>query len=314
MSSPAQGHLWTLKPFFGYWLNPISPPPSTAWRAEVLDSDFGPIRLTGRLATRPEHDAVAIIVHGLGGSSASYYAQLAALAADRVNLASLRVNLRGADRRGEDFYHAGLTSDLAAAIASPALARYERIYLLGYSLGGHLVLRYLSERPDVRVRAAAVVCAPVDLAASAREIDRPARAGYRRHILRGLKDMYREVASRRPMPLAIPHAERIKTIYDWDDLIIAPRHGFDGAPDYYERMSAWPRLEEIRVPTLFIASEYDPMVLIQTVRPRIVDTAWLKTSIATEGGHVGFPRDADLGLGLRGSVADQALQWMLSPT
>lgn len=310
MKPAVQGHLWTLKPFLGYALRPVVPTPSRALFVDVPDTKFGTVRLSGRLAGDEDHRALAVIVHGLGGSSTSYYAQLAALAAERAGMASLRLNLRGADQLGEDFYHAGLTSDLHATLKSPALARFETIYLLGYSLGGHLVLRYLAERPETRLGAAAVVCAPVDLAAGAREIDKPGRFAYRRNILRSLKATYREVAARRDVALPVDRVADIDRIFDWDDQVVAPRHGFEGASDYYARVSAWPGLPEIRTPTLFVASENDPMVPIETVRPRIAETKWFTPVVTPQGGHVGFPPDLDLGLGSAGSVADQALHWM----
>ena len=74
----------------------------------------------------------------------------------------LRLALRGADGSGEDFYHAGLIDDLAATVDSAAFADYERIVIIGYSLGGHLALRYACEKPDSRVRAVAAICAPLE--------------------------------------------------------------------------------------------------------------------------------------------------------
>ncbi|MDX1504009.1 MAG: alpha/beta hydrolase, partial [Thermoanaerobaculia bacterium] len=79
-----------------------------------------------------------VVVHGLGGCAESFYARRAAAAAEGAGVGCLRLNLRGADERGEDIYHAGLWSDLAAVVESPAFDGYERLLVLGYSLGGHL--------------------------------------------------------------------------------------------------------------------------------------------------------------------------------
>lgn len=308
----SHGHLWTFIPFARHLLRPDAPPPSQLWTAPVPDSRHGKVLLTGRLSEPEAARAIVIIVHGLGGNGESYYAVAAAHAAERAGLSSLRLNLRGADELGEDFYHAGLTSDLAAAIASPTLSRYDDIYLLGYSLGGHMALRYLSEDPDPRIRAAAAVCSPIDLEASAQAIDQPARAVYRHNVLRALKRIYRQVASRKEVPVSVGEAMAISTIHQWDELVVAPRHGFDSARDYWEKMSVWSRLTHIKTPTLFVAAEYDPMVLIDTVRPRIPQTDNLTTVITARGGHVGFPPDLDLGVGATGSIADQALHWMMA--
>jgi predicted alpha/beta-fold hydrolase len=110
----------------------------------LVDPDVGPVQLSGRLREHPGATTLLLVVHGLGGSASSHYAIPAAVAADAEGISCLRLNLRGADRNGSDFYHAGLTADLRATVAGLP-ARYERVFLLGYSMGGHLALRYAAE-------------------------------------------------------------------------------------------------------------------------------------------------------------------------
>ena len=314
--TPLKGHFWTLGPFVRHNVVPPRVPDWEHWETTLEDGVVGTLELSGRLTKGAESDTIVIIVHGLGGSATSYYARKAAVAAGRAGLDSLRLNLRGADRGGGDYYHAGLTEDLAAAIRSKALEGYENILLLAYSLGGNMMLRYLAGEPDRRVRAAAAVCSPIDLAEGARAIDRPRGFFYRRHVLSGLKEIYRKVAERRggDVPLPVHEAERIDTIELWDERIIAPRHGFAGAADYWAKTSACNVLDRIETPTLFIAAERDPMVLIDTVRPWLQNATTLRRIVTSHGGHVGFPQKVDLGLGSEGTVEDQIIQWMLAPT
>ncbi len=309
-----RGHFWTLAPFLRSTLVPPRAPESMEWGTSLEDELIGSLSLRGRLAQTGASDAIVVIVHGLGGSAESYYAIHAAQAAARAGLDSLRLNLRGADRRGEDFYHAGLVADLEATLRSKALQAYERILLLGYSLGGNMVLRYLAGRPDRRVRAAAAVCSPIDLKKGARAIDRPHRALYRLHVLRGLKEIYRAVAARRDVLLPVDRAMRIDTIERWDEEVISPRHGFAGAEDYWAKTSACNILGDIETPTLFVAAERDPMVLIETLRPWLRNAVSLRRVITNHGGHVGFPQKVDLGIGTSGTVHDQIIRWMLEPT
>jgi len=309
-----QGHFWTLGPFLRHNLLPPKVPQWRPWKTSLEDPAIGRLELSGRLSHKGASDTIVVIVHGLGGSATSYYARMAARAAARAGIDSLRLNLRGADRRGADYYHAGLTDDLDATLRSEALAGYQKILILAYSLGGNMVLRYLAGSPDSRVRAAAAVCSPIDLKQGARAIDRPRGIFYRRHVLSGLKDIYRHVAARREVPLSLDEAARIDTIEQWDEQIIAPRHGFAGAEDYWARTSACKVLGDIETPTLFIASERDPMVLIDTVRPWLQNATTLRRIVTNRGGHVGFPQKVDLGLGAGGSVEDQIIQWMLTPT
>ncbi|MDH3202958.1 MAG: alpha/beta fold hydrolase [Myxococcales bacterium] len=309
-----RGHFWTLAPFLRHTLVPPRAPQSTEWVTRLEDGVIGTLSLNGRLSQTGASDTLIVIVHGLGGSATSYYAVRAAQAAARTGLDSLRLNLRGADRRGEDFYHAGLIADLEATLRSKALHAYQRILLLGYSLGGNLVLRYLAHDPDPRVRAAAVVCAPIDLEKGARAIDKPHRAFYRLHMLRGLKEIYREVAARRDVPLPVGKAMRIDTLEQWDEEVISPRHGFGGAEDYWAKTSACTVLGDIETPTLFVAAEQDPMVLIEAVRPWLAGAKTFRRVITNRGGHVGFPERVDLGIGTSGTVDEQIIRWMLAPT
>ena len=309
-----RGHFWTFGPFLRHNLLPPRLPESQPWETTFEDSVVGTLNLSGRLSQQDGSNTIVVIVHGLGGGATSYYARRAALCASRAGIDSLRLNLRGADRNGDDYYHAGLTDDLEAALRSKALEGYENILVLAYSLGGNMVLRYLAGKPNPRVRAAATVCAPIDLKPCARTIDRPPSVFYRHHVLTGLKDIYRNVAARREVPLPVREASRIDTIEQWDERVISPRHGFAGAEDYWAQTSACHVLEDIDTPTLFIASERDPMVGIDTVRPWLQNATKLRRIVTNQGGHVGFPQEVDLGLGTGGTVEDQIIQWMLAPT
>jgi uncharacterized protein len=283
-------HFWTVAPRLRHAVRPVRCPETTPFALTVPDPALGPVQLTGKLRTVPGSDELLVVIHGLGGCADSHYMPRAALAAEAAGLSSLRFNMRGSDRRGEDIYHAALTGDLHAAFALPAFAAYRRIYLLGYSVGGHVVLRYATEAGDPRVAAAAAVCPPLDLAASSAAFDRPAVWLYRHYVLGNLKGLYAQVAARRRMPLSAGEAARLRTLREWDDRVVAPRHGFAGAADYYQRASVGPRLGELRVPALVLAAQGDPMIPAATLRPILdrphpgLTVRWLD-----RGGHVAFP-------------------------
>jgi uncharacterized protein len=277
-----------------------------AWQTSVTDPQAGMVPVTGRLRELPASDEVLVVVHGLGGSTESHYMMRAAVAAEGAGLSCLRINLRGCDRQSGDFYHAGLTADLHAAFASEDLRRYRRIYLLGYSLGGHVVLRLGTEEADPRLAAVAAVCSPLDLALSQQAIDAPALWVYRRYLLGNLLGIYAAVAARRPVPLAVEEAARLRTLREWDDRIVAPRFGFADAADYYARASVAPRLGDLRVPALLLSSETDPMVPAASVRAALNAPApRLQVQWISGGGHVAFPRS----LGVEARV----LEWLRGP-
>ncbi|MCA9528634.1 MAG: hypothetical protein KC543_00705 [Myxococcales bacterium] len=310
-----RGHYWTLAPYLAHRVRPVVPPPSVPFSTIVHDPTYGPLEITGHLHERAGADTCAILVHGLGGDAKSYYMIEAAEAALGVGISALRLNLRGADHKTPDYYHAGLTDDLRAACTSAQLAKYRALVLLGYSIGGHVVLRFLTEGAKPRVTSGAAVCPPLAIEASAREIDRPRSLPYRKYLLAGLLEMYRYIAAQRPVPVSVRDAAKIKTIHDWDDQIVAPRFHFDGAEHYWHSASVAPRLGLLCRPTLVVVSRHDPMVAWSSVHPYLERRDAVETVLLDRGGHVGFPPKVQLGVNdspVRGSVHRQVLEWLVS--
>jgi uncharacterized protein len=305
------GHVRTVLPFVLGGLRPPLAPASTPWTAMLEDPDLGPVRISGRLSEAPGSDEALVIVHGISGSAESPYCVLAARAAAAHGIASLRLGLRGSDGSGQDFYHGGQTADLAAALRSPELAAFERIYLLGFSLGGHICLRWSLRPTDRRVRSVAAVSAPLDLGAACRNIDRPACWPYRRVILAGLVQGYAAVAARRSVPTPLETVRRVRRLRDWDSLSIVPRYHFAGVEDYYDSVSVGPHVGDLRLPALFVAAEHDPMVPADTLRLYLrrassaLDVRWLR-----DAGHVGFPRQLSLGEACPPGLEAQLIGWL----
>jgi hypothetical protein len=313
------GHYWTIAPRLRHGLRPLPAPEGRAWETSLVDPVTGRVPVTGWLregagSGLPGGEEIVVLVHGLGGDTGSHYMVRGAVAAAAAGLSCLRLNLRGSDRQSHDFYHAGLTADLHVALASPELRRYRRIYLIGYSLGGHVALRLATEDADPRLAGVAAVCAPLDLSLAQQGLDAPVCWPYRRYLLNSLIEIFAAVAARRPQPLTAAEAARIRTIREWDIRVVAPRHGFAGADDYYARESVAPRLGELRIPALLVNSEGDPMVPARLVRAVLRGPAFrLEVHWVAGGGHVSFPRRLDIGLdGLKDGlgVDAQVLGWL----
>ncbi|HSS76609.1 MAG TPA: alpha/beta fold hydrolase [Thermoanaerobaculia bacterium] len=312
------GHYWTVAPRLRHGVRALLAPEGEAWATSLMDPVTGRVAVTGWLRERPGNE-LAVLVHGLGGSTESHYMVRGALAAEAEGLSCLRLNLRGCDRQSHDFFHAGLTADLHAALASEELRRYHRIYVIGYSLGGHVTLRLATEDLDPRVAGVAALCAPLDLSLSQQAIDEPLRWPYRRYLLNSLIEVFVAVAARRPQSLTPAEVARIRTIREWDDRVVAPRHGFADANDYYARASVAPRLGELRVPALLLNSEGDPMVPAKAVRSVLrVPAPRLTVRWVAGGGHVSFPLRLDAGLGSGATdglgVDAQVLGWLRRQT
>jgi predicted alpha/beta-fold hydrolase len=303
------GHGWTVGSWLRHKVRPRSAPAWVPWSTVLDDPKVGAVRLSGALRHR-ETDDLLLVVHGMGGETDAAYGIDAALAAEAAGFACLRLSLRGADRKGEDYYHAGLTADLHAALASSEIARYRRVFVLGYSLGGHVTLRFALDAPSEKVVAVAAVSAPLDLDLASRWFDRPALDLYRRNMLGGLYEIYESVARRRQVPTPVAVARKIRKIREWDTQIVAPRFGFRDAEHYYHSVSVAPWLPEMRLPALLVYARHDPIVPEQVVANALGQVG-TKTLVRwhDRGGHMGFPLHVDLGLGPNKGLEQQILGW-----
>lgn len=301
-------HLWTVA---SRLRTPAGAPEPREWSTVIEDPQLGPVTLTGLLREEPDAESLLLFVHGIGGSASARYGFAVARAASQAGLSCLRINLRGCDRRGGDYYHAGLSADLGVALSSPELAPYRRVYLLGFSIGGHVALHGAAHGRDPRVRAVAAVCAPLDLARAARTIDSASRWPYRRYVLRNLVEIYTAVAATRPVPVPPEVAARFTHLRQYDEQVVAPRWGFAGADDYYARAAVAPELKRLGVPALMVAAENDPMVPAEAVRPA-AEAAGGKLEVrwVGNGGHVGFPGDLDLGIEAPLGIEGQTIGWL----
>ena len=313
-----QGHLITLGGTVRHGLRPTALA-DQPWSMEVPNEFGEPIHHSGRfLAGGRGEDTLVVILHGLGGDVERGYCREAALAAEQAGFSSLRLALRGADGRGEDFYHAGFTDSLAALLGAARWEQVKQIAVIGFSLGGSIALRAAVEGVDERIRAAVAICPPLKLSAAQIHIDRPGFSVYRKAVLGALKQSYERVSRgprRAGMELPPPQrVEMVETIREWDRLTVVPRFGFGSVEEYYRTQSVGPRLREIRIPTLVLVSPADPMIPAESLRGSLgrassqVQACWVPG-----GGHVFFPPRATLGLekiSAGGGIHQEIFRWL----
>jgi predicted alpha/beta-fold hydrolase len=246
---------------------------------DVLTGDF--CRASGG-DSRPS----VVLIHGLTGCSESFYMRGSAAAHLAAGSNVLRLNLRGAGPSNARFmYHAGRSEDLRRVF--DALDAPHGIYAVGYSLGANMLLKYLSEGAGKVIRAASV-SAPIDLLETSKRIHAPRNRVYHDYLLRRMiADARAPHADLGPVMRAA--VEAVRTIWDFDDKVVAPRNGFDGVRDYYARCSAGPRLKDIGVPTLLVHALDDPWI------PAALYTGYnwaanprLTPLLPRGGGHAGF--------------------------
>jgi predicted alpha/beta-fold hydrolase len=235
---------------------------------------------------------LVILIHGLTGAEDSLYIlSMARLMLERGSRV-LRLNLRGAGLSRplcRQHYYAGRSQDFRALLALlPRELTCAGVVAVGYSLGGAMLLKYLGEEGDATpLGAAAAVCAPIDLAATCRQMMRPRNHFYHRYILGEMK----VEATGTGAELAAAERAAImqaRSVWEYDDRFIAPRYGFDGAENYYERCRPTRFMAGIRIPTLVMAALDDPWIPGALYRTYDWSNRSLTPLLPEHGGHVGF--------------------------
>jgi uncharacterized protein len=276
-------------------------PPSLDTRVErwaMVDGDEIELhRLEPEGAVAP-HRGRLLVLHGLEGTIRSHYLRgLLTLAQTRGWAADALIfrTCNGEMTRARRLYHSGETTDLDAVVRR--LVREhpgQPLALAGFSLGGNVLLKWLGERGDdlpSEVSAAAAVSVPFDLERGSRFIERGFSRVYGRHFLRTLRAKARAKLERDPGLYDARALDRARTLFDFDDVVTAPVHGFANASDYYRRSSSLGFLSSIRRPTLLL-SAYDDPFLPRAVLDEVADLARGNRDVTVEfhqrGGHVGF--------------------------
>ncbi len=237
-----------------------------------------------------------ILVHGLEGSSQAGYAQSAAQAGLCSGFAVHRFNMRSCGGTeafsGRTLYHSGQTEDLLSVAGQIASDGAGPIYLIGYSLGGNVVLKLAGELGAAGKELLSGVCAvstPIDLAACVEQLDKPWNVLYARRFLRRLKERVVRKERLCPGSFAIDRMDGVRTVYDFDDIFTAASFGFGTADRYYETQSSNRFLDEIRVPALLIQAKDDPLIPFRVYDvPAFRRNPWLELAATEHGGHVGF--------------------------
>ena len=306
------GNLYTLAPHLRRVLLPLSDLQTETLGVTLEDEAMGEVRVSALLSrARETARGCVVLVHGLGGDATSGYLLQMAHAARDAGLDCVRLSMRGADKSGEDLYHAGLTDDLRAMLASPELAHYETLYLVGFSLGGHIALKYATEAHDARLASVCAIGSPIDLEAAASAIDQRLRYPYRRHVLAALFDAHDAVVRRGRARLSSAEARKARSIVDYDERIVAPRFGYESARAYYRGESVAPRLRSLEVPSLYIGADHDPMVPARVVKPALDRaSAALSVRFFDRAGHIGFSSTAKLDEGRETHLFAQVLDWL----
>lgn len=261
-------------------------------RLELLDGDF--MDIDWSFSKNPSQK-VAILLHGLEGNAQRTYivAQAKVLVDNGWDVAA--VNFRGCSGEPNlsyQSYNAGKTDDLEAVI-NLILNRnkYIEIALVGFSLGGNLLLKYLGERKSFpkEIKKAVSISTPVSLRGSLESLNEFSNWLYRKSFLIKLREKYKVKMNDFPEKMTVSDYKKINSLLEFDNIYTAPAHGFKDAYDYYEKNSSLQFLPNIRIPVYLLNAENDSFLSAECYPIELaLKMKNLHLEIPKYGGHVGF--------------------------
>jgi predicted alpha/beta-fold hydrolase len=283
------GHLQTLYPALFRKVPLIT---TEHERITTPDSDFLDLIWT----KAPHSTRLAILTHGLEGSAHAAYLQGMARALATAGWSVLTWNLRncsGVPNHRLRSYHSGAIDDLQTVIEHTArTASFEKVALVGFSLGGNLMLKLLGDTAmqlDPRIQAAVALSVPCDLASSSERLEHISNRLYMRRFLKSLRGKVREKMQRFPGKITDDGLDQMRTFREFDGAYTAPIHGFKSADDYWQQCSCTTKLQDIAIPTLLINAQDDPF-LTPSCYPidKAKNSASFHLEMPKQGGHIGF--------------------------
>lgn len=282
------GHLQTIYP-----ATCISRP-QVSYRRErwdTPDGDFIDIDFVDGKSGRP----FVVLFHGLEGSSGSHYSRALMAHVTALGWSGAVPHFRGCSgelNQAPRFYHSGDAGEVDWIIRRlVALRRKDpasKFYATGVSLGGNALLRWLGESQHQAgiVDAACAISAPLDLAGGGAALSRGINMIYTRAFLQTLKPKCLQKLGQFPGLFDRDTMLRARDLYEFDNIVTAPLHGYRDTDDYWHRASARHVLPDITVPTLVLNAKNDPFLpahhLPRTASPSVT------LEYPEQGGHVGF--------------------------
>jgi predicted alpha/beta-fold hydrolase len=241
-------------------------------------------------------DKAAVVLHGLEGNSRRPYIVCMAAVFLKAGWDVFALNCRGCGgepNRLPVFYHQGSTGDLHTILEFiQAEYPHEELALVGFSLGGNLLLKYLGDGVfpvSERIVKAAAISVPCDLLSCSEKLAAPSNMLYMRYFLRSLEKKVKEKKRMYPDLIDDNGFDGIRTFMEFDDRYTAPLHGFHDALDYYRQCGCGRFLEGIEKPVLLINALDDPFLSEKCYPFEIADKSEsLHLETPRWGGHSGF--------------------------
>jgi predicted alpha/beta-fold hydrolase len=257
-------------------------PPSAQWLVDVSNGD----KLSCEVSTPPEwsyNDKTVVLIHGLGGSHLSRYMIRVARKFYHHGIKVVRVNLRGCGS-GEGLaktpYCAGNSQDVFNVVELLKTSFPDsEVFVVGFSLGGNIALKLAGELgndADKYIKAIFAVCPPFDLERTVQSIQKPKYYLYHQYYLKNILKHTARWTN-----------QKIRSLYEVDNVITGPSWGFKNAKEYYDQSSCKRYLNQICIPTIILSAEDDPFVSLKDL-DRMGLSGDVRLYATRYGSHMGF--------------------------
>lgn len=301
------GHLQTLA---GNFLprNVVLPEPERLLvEVEGPVGGYGPSYLLCHCHWQPEdvrsQRLTVVLVHGLEGSSSSQYMLGNTARALTAGFNVVRMNMRscgGTDEMSPTIYHSGRSADVGAVFNTIVEThKLESVALVGYSMGGNLVLKFAGEAakaPPPQLKGIVGVSPLMDLAVSSAALHESQNRAYEWHFLRSMIARVRRRMALFPAIYGDAQLKKVRSMRLFDEHIVARYGGFAGANDYYLRVASSRYADRLNIPTLILHSLDDPFIrLLPQTREALIANSNVTYVETQNGGHCAFLESAGNG-------------------
>ncbi|MAW07954.1 MAG: alpha/beta hydrolase [Halobacteriovoraceae bacterium] len=284
------GHVETIGPYLFRKVKGIS---LKTIRLNTLDDDF----LDVDYLINPESDNFVFICHGLEGSARQsyvlgvaryFYERGFSVVAPNYRSCSGEINLR------PRFYHSGETTDIDFVVKKVLnIFKVNQLFFVGFSLGGNMITKYFGEKGEKlhsKISGGAVFSVPLDLKGGSKILNKKFNKVYEQNFLLTLKKKILVKKRKRIITNEIDfmRAMKVGSIWQWDELVTAPLHGFESADDYYEKNSGNNFISKVRRPLYIANAVNDPILTEGAFLDEESLNEYVEFKKLTRGGHVGF--------------------------
>lgn len=278
------------------WLNRSNTITTFSEILELPDGDFVDLTWT-EVPTKNNTKLIIVLLHGLHGSQHSHYIKSMFNAIKQKGWIAVLIHFRGCSGRPNRLahsYHSGYTDDISYFTKQLQIQyKHCKFAIIGYSLGGNVLAKYLAETQHSPYTCATIICAPLHLASCSTRINNSSSKVYQKYLMDMLKHTTEEKIKLGLIThISLNKLKQLKTLWDFDDKVTAPLNGFNSAEHYYKESSGLYVLPKITKPCLIIHAKDDPFLSHNVIINEIINTQSLPNNIRFEiserGGHVGF--------------------------